>query len=237
MQYIKLAQRLDRIYEKAYPFIFSPYAQKHTLWQISDAIGYLDGELTEWRKASNDKDWTRDYYPNTGVNELVELLPLAMVKFRYHYILLALHTIPAFHPDQFPGSLPGSLAKVSGAARELCKAGVDSHKSKGQCTLITLSAVTTAVCTLLYKQLRYPTHNSNHNDIYFVRTSILSIQTGRWPYGHYNISSAGIWKALVDIMGRHYELCNVDTAQSLTDKNLEVLPQEIFQNGDECAII
>ena len=237
MLYFKLAQRLDRIYEKSYPFVFSPHAQKCTTRQICDAIVYLDKELTEWREAISDEDWTRSYQPNMGIKGLMELIPLAIIRIRYHYILLALHSIPAFHPDQLPDSFPGSLAKVSGAAREICKAGVDSYKSKGQCTLITVSAVTTAVCTLLYKQLRYPTDHSNHEDINFLRTSVSSIHSSRWPYGHNNIPSAEIWNALVDIMGRHYELCNVDIAQSLTENNPEMLPQEFFQNGDECNII
>lgn len=236
MLYFGQEQCLHRIYNKAYETTFSIHDRVHSPQLICENIKLLDDDLAQWRKNISDEEWNREFDARTGVEGMMSFLSLTFLRLKYHYILLAIHTIPAFFPDSLPESFPLSLTKVAAAARALCVAGFSSYQSKGQCTLIAGAAVTSAVCTLLYKQLRYPSDLSNHADLELLQTTISSFEHSEWTSVYGQTPSVEIWRALLDIMRRYYELSNPATDQSFREDDRELLTHEILENNGECII-
>lgn len=236
MKYFGQARQIHRIYDRAYEFTFAPQYQNHSAKEIGETILSLDKELTEWRQDFGDASWNEEFDPATGVNGMMNYVALAMLRTKYHYVLLAVHSIPAFYPDMLPVKMPESLEKAAGAARALYEMGLAAQNSKGECTMVTGAAVTTGICTLLYKQLYYPSELSNRGDLELLRANLSSFRNTRWSSIDNEIPAVEVWKALIDIMGRHYELFNPDFCE-VPAINRELLPEEFFQGGEECTII
>lgn len=222
------SQLLNRMYDRSYRFTFTPRNLHIPSREICENIKQLDSELEKWWETFSDKEWASGFDPNRGAQGALEHILLSQNMLKYHYIMIVVHSIPAYCPDALPEHVTGSLEKVAAAARALYSSGRHLQEAKQQCTMISSAAITTAICTLLYKQLCYPSHPSNHRD--------LSLLQSGAPSADSNIPYAAIWRALIDIMNRHYEFCNLDTNSTLSLNDREVLVQEFFED-DECVII
>lgn len=234
---LPLEQRLHEMYNRAYEITFYSQNQGHSATDIFNSIIRLDSELFEWRKNIHNEYWNSELDSKTGILGLMKFLSVATLRLKYYYIILAVYSIPAFFPELLPEKIPKSLEKVTMAARALCESGVCAQQNTRECNLIVGTAVTTAACALLYKQLRYSNDASNRDDLRLLSASISSIQHAEGVCAGKSAPSVEIWEALIELMSRHYELCSVTSNESWKADDESSLPPEFFQNGQDCIII
>lgn len=233
---LRLEQRLHELYNRAYEVSFYPPNQEHSASDICDTIIHLDRELSEWRKSIDDEFWNSDLDTMNGASGLLNFLSLATIRLKYHYIIVTVHSIPAFFPDLLPKKIPGSLKEVTIAARALCESGVCAWQNTRECNLIVGTALTTGACALLYKQLRYPNDESNHDDLRLLTASVDSIRHAEDSSGGVMVPQVEIWRGLIELMRRHYDLCSTSLNESWGTDYENPLPPEFFQDGKDCII-
>lgn len=237
---LKCTIKIHEIYDLAFEKLFSVMGRKCSPNELLHDVRNLGKELDEWEKEFS---WdSRDIPELKSFGDFISMFALGNINYKFLHTIITVYSIPAFHPACLPEPVPGSLKKVSNAARELFKIALISEDIKNECTSVNSIAVTTAVCSLLYKQLCYPKEETNLNDLKMLRDNIHRLDQVRWPSIDNQSPQVEIWQVLLDIMDRHYKIHNIPREHN-AKVNMEqldlwndLLTQEYIEDTDQCIV-
>lgn len=234
------AIKLHHIYNSVYEKLFLLMSRKCSAHELANDILNLGKEIDTW-----EEEYSRELQPASkaaNFGNFIELFSLGNLRYKYLHIVLAVYSTPAFYPYFLPDPMPGSLEKVSKAARNLYTIALNSQNLKGECTYVNSTAVTAALCCLLYKQMYYPMHESNLSDLEMIKGTISQLDQNRWPCVKGENPQSEIWQVLLDIMDRHYQLHNVTAeSKSTVDEQWQngwdkLFPEDDINETDQCKI-
>lgn len=242
---VEHAMKIHQIYDMTYEQLFRISSRNCSPDELLNDIRILGKELRGWGEGFS-WDSTKIHFSKTfsDCNDFLSMFQLGNLYYKYFHTTIAVYSIPAFYPSCLPEVVPNALDLVSSAARELYKIGLMSEEMGSECTAISTVAVTPAVCTLLYKQLCYPTHESNSDDLKLLKDTIHRFDRMRWPLTSGRTPQGEIWQVLLDIMERHYQLHNVSAeSEIIAEKPAaayaqhDLLAQEYVDEMNQCIVI
>lgn len=238
---LSCAIRIHEIYDLAYEKLFSVPSSKFSSDELLGNVVYLGEQISAWE---SDFSWNSQNIPVLdSFGSFISMFALGNLNYKFLHTVIVIYSIPAFNPGCLPERVPGALSKVSNAARELYKIALISEDIKSECTSVNSIAVTAAICTLLYKQLCYPMHPSNHEDLKTLKNGIHRLDQVRWPLVNSQSPQSEIWSVLLDVMDHHYRLHNepVDQITQGIEKAADVwdnlITRKYVEGSDQCTVI
>lgn len=201
------APEIHDIYRRAWDVCFSYDGNYTSVEKMTQLVSGLHEEISHWRKKIPNDVWSRPIFDSTFSQHLTTMSS-GNIKFKYYHTLIAIYSIPAFAPKDFPQLSSHSLSEISAAAHSLFLDAVSSQSVKGDCTILHLIGVTTTISVMLYKQLCYPANVINLQDILFLKSQMGHFeQKSRFSIGEIN-PLLNVWTLLVNLLSKHYEYYN-----------------------------
>lgn len=228
---------LHEIYNKVQDRLFSRHdGQPRDRDEVLHDIISLDDEIERWR-SKTPKNLLEVHIPRERCfQEFVRGCPAGTLLCKYCHIMICIHSIPAFNPNYLTKQFPASLQKISESARTLLDLMLAVQEQKRGCGPINGISITTAICTLLHKQLCYSNDISNLSDLKKVQACLPMFKNEIWPSTGEDHALAATWKFLTDMME---VLLNPDaeSENSLLSIWDEMLPEYQLENMDQCGIM
>lgn len=229
---------LHEIYKKARACLFADGKSIHKPDEVLRDIQALDEEIEHWR-LKTPKNLLHLYTSDDMTfEEYMTTFPPGNLVYKYCYTVICVHSIPAFSPGYLHRPLPGSLEKITDAARLLLDVTFTIQKFKRGCTPFNGIAVTTAICILLYKQLCYPDDQQNYRDLELVQNHLHEFKNEIWPSSGESHALVETWKFLTDMMEtlQNQEVGSKATVLPLLEFD-ELLPEYLDQSTGQCVIL
>lgn len=237
-EYLRYSWTVNGLYHRARHTFFSLFLQNCDPDKVYEEIISMDRELTEWRNKVPAYIWNLSVNENPNLSVILRQCRAGDLQNKYYHTIIAVHSIGAFNPQFLPKTVPRSLEKITEAGRAIFEFALMLHDRKGLCTNLTNVNITTALCTLLYKQLRYPHDESNDAEILYLQANLSNFKYHTtWPTMNTLVPETKIWEVLMNIISQLQSSNNTELPPVSNFGEL-LLDQEQFPyENDQCTII
>lgn len=225
---------IHRIYNEMRETLFEIFNGGYSPKKLYGVILQLDTDISIWYSqlpeyyhqtsfsARNAGSKGFEYYLTT------HYIPITLLK--YYHTLLLIHSIPAFYPDFLPSTIPRpSLQIVTESAYRILEFASEESRFRRSCGYSLSLVVTTAVGTLLCRQLRYPQHQKDNQDNLEKLQKIMEnlIISEYLPFmPTIRNPAVQIWKELLEIMSQL--IANSSLMQSPEEEPMEEVLYPLF---------
>lgn len=233
--YLEHTLELNRIYDRSFKYLFglNPGISQDSL---CEELQNLVATAENWKVHTRREIWETSLPAEPTLNDLLYCYSSFDVQYNYYYILIAIHSIPAFDRDFFPGIFPKSLLKITEAARDLFRVSLSSQRLTRGLSPRGSIGVTTSLFVLLYKQLCYPSDRSSLSDLDYIQKSLHEFRNEIWPARGENNPLMGTWQLLADIMRALSQENMAQAELEFADKLDEILPEYEWHYRDQCPV-